>query len=397
MNSTINKLADDFLGNAPTRKEFAALARKEDIGRENTTLLHYCTFLARLRSNTNVNQCTLQNIIEQQEHPSAKDVQQVIKKELERNPYGVMRRAAELKPKLRKNLKNAGKNEVRRLCLGELIQTIRTKAGLDRDNSNNKTNYTALWKTFLKAKERLVVESYPVVENSLIEARRRRLKSKATRPLRKRENQRQQQFRPLARERKKRTPTWYLAPRTPVTEAWLSKKLVKWAKSCKLQLLRAQLQTAKHDIKEHYLNAEKRAGGVDPNTIRVVEWNTDKKSSHVRHALIGSPSPIPADADILLIVEASTGIKRAKPQILPGFTSSTVGNCQIVVRKPGTISELNFVQPPRVDDGVRDSTEFLACKVKIKGKEFTSICAYFPPTLRNKTRITEVFQAFVTC
>jgi hypothetical protein len=397
MNFSVNELADRVSSSSLSlsRKDFAALALQRNIGKEHTTLLHYHTFLIRLRRNANVDQRILKDTIDQSTQPSAREIQQIMKKEVERNPFGVMRRAMRLKSKMRRNPAFLGTNEVRRICLGELIQTVRTDAGLGRDNSNNKASSTALWNTFLKAKERVAAESYPLAEESVIEARSKRLREKSTRALRKRENHRQHQLRSLAQARKRRSPTWYLAPHNPITEVWLSKKLKKWAKRCKVRFCGKRLEEAKEGITAHYWAAEKLAGDVDPNIIRAALWNVDKNAKHVRDALsVLDPSPIPPDVNVLCVVEASMGRKIVKPQVIQGWVSSTVGNCQILVRKPASLHELDFDKPPKVDDEARDSTEFLACRVKANGQSFTTISAYFPPSLKTKPRIMEVFRTF---
>ena len=379
-----------------SRKEFSALLKEKDIGKEYTTLLHYRTFLTHLRGTANHNE--LEETIDSLGRPTTTTILSIIKKRIEQNPFGIMRIALKLKSKLRKNGTRLGMNEIKRLCLGELIQQTRMEAGMERDNSNNKDSYRKLWKTFNDTKERVITGSYPEVEEDLIKVRCERVKRKVTRPIRKRENSRQQQRRNWANKRK--IPLWYSSPRSLPTDTFLSNKLEKTFRKSKLRINTKRLQEAKEEISEHYKVKEKEAGGHDPNSIAVALWNVGKNAGIIREAItVTHPPLIPEDVQVIIVVEASVpNTKNSRPQTIEGFKSSTVGTCQILVKKPATLTELDFIQPPpEVDPGsIKDTTTFLACKIITNKQAFTTVSAYFSPTATRTERLKQIFQTFVT-
>ena len=364
---------------------FGTLLDRTKQRRELHTPLNYRTFLVALRG-TMVDQRDLSEAIENSTLPSAMDVVRNLTQEMERDPYGMMNRARRLKSVMIRtgNNPNIGANEGRRRCLGELIQQTRTKAGMARDNSNNKASYEKLWMTFLKAKKRTIAKTHSYLTPKELNARVEKLKAKSTRGIRKAKTKR------LLGQR---IPTWSTATYNPVADVWLNRKLCRWAGKAKRRIMGNPLRRAKVVIKENYRMKVTQAGNEDSRTITAATWNVDKNISNVPK-VVATQSLIPDNIDVLFVTEASMGRKRSRPSRMIGWNSSSIRNCQIIARDPIKLTEIEFPQPPKRDDGVHDSTEFLACATKIRGVDVTCIAGYFPPEVDNE-RITAVFNTFV--
>ena len=370
------------------QSNFAIAVSRLNIGRDLSAPVHYHTFLTRLLNNGNVDHNQCRDAITKLGPLTQKEIMMEMKKTIARNPFGVIKQARKLGKTMRADNAVLGSNETDRRCLGELIQTVRTEAGLARDNSNNKANYLALWKEFINAKEKEQMKHFPLVDDVTLAVRSRRLQSKATRCLRKRESMKQL-------PPNHRIPSWFKASDNSVTENWCYRKLDLWARRSRTRIDPRKLRETKEAIKEQYRKEEIEYGNNDSNTLTIGLWNVDKQVDHVKTALsIENPSPIPTTINILCITEASGSERRTKPQVYNDWISSTIKNCQILVRKPATLTELEMVNPPRAEGPARDSTEFLACKVVTNKQTFTTISAYFPPSIRSEQHIKDVFRTF---
>ena len=337
MFTTVHALADACTSTVPiSRRTFSdLLSARRGGGGGFDTMVMFCAFAHRhstkLRAHARDPVYSLPVL-------ESRHVNDEIKSAIFRNPHGMMRAAMKLRNSLSRTSAVTAlalsKNDLRKRCLGEPTQRVRTELKMGRDNSNNRTSYLGHWKSYLTAKEQVLERQLPLQSAAKVEKRVRSLVRKMTRPLRNRNN-------PI--NPTKRAPRWRTAPRFSVTDKWIDNKLTKWCRRERRSINPSNRLRATKRIRGMYYAEERKQGRADLRVLTIGTWNVDKNRSHFHDAIVAAT--LPAEVDLLLVSEASTGLQR-KPVLPPkGWTSSTVKHCQVLVRSPGTMQELAFPQP----------------------------------------------------
>ena len=321
--------------------------------------------------------------------PSTRTINEEMAKGMMKNPYGMMLAAT----KLRRALGRTGevvisRNELRRRCLGELIQSVRAAVEVPRDTSNNRKSLEALWRTFLTAKEEDTRRRYKPMTKEFLACRVRNLNWNLDRH-RRRAN--------VPLKHGIRMPMWRVRLSNQPSEDYLNAKLRVWADNVKRCLSPRDLAQAKEEIWNHFKKQERDSGAADRSVLTSATWNVDKGARNISEAIVSDQ--IPAAVDFVMVTEASMGVRRTDKVLLPRRWKSTSRKHTAIVAPPhAQLRELVFGQapPPPGDVEESGSTEYTAARIVMAGKEVcTAVCAYFPPDAATTARLETVFNDFV--